>query len=90
LYQVEPILDEKQLEIPFDTDKKHSVVKFELDNAIIVTVPSSMTHGAVNQLQECFPEEWKDRNILVITDNIKFLRCKRIRQKDFKKMYNHD
>jgi len=90
LYQVEPISDEKQLDIPFNEEKKHSIITHELDNVMIVSVSPDMTHGAVQQLQECFPEEWKDRKVLVVTDNIKFLRCKRIRQKDFEKKYRND
>jgi pantothenate kinase type III len=90
LYQVEPISSEEQLEILFDENIKHQIVKQELDNVIVVSVPSSMTHNSAQQLMEKFPIEWKDRPVMIITDNIKFFRCKRIRTKDHIKLYKND
>jgi len=90
LYQIEPISSEEQLEIPFDENIKHQIVKQELDNAIVISVPASMSYSNVQQLMEKFPIEWKDRPIMVVTYNIKFFRCKRIRTKDYTKLYKND
>lgn len=92
---VEGLSNVQQLEIPFEEEvgKKYPIMKGDLDGKIIIQVPKDMTHFSVQNLQKAIESneqflDWKNKGVIIVTENIKFFRCHRIRKAELDKLKN--
>ena len=69
--------DGSQLDNPFP--KEGVVIRGELKDKIIVSVPIDMTHSSVQDLLTAAPKEWLSK-LIITTHNVKFMRVKEVKK----------